>query len=103
MTNISCGESTEHIMADSFTPEIRVINARRVPSPILPVNYSFFLMVELPVQIATLTLREQIAMAKAATARRRAVPSPFGEIIAFHCRLTSKLNIYLNPNAEFAP
>src|SRR5580704_12886711 len=86
-----------------FTPCIAVRHTSRVPNPILPVNYGFFLMVALPVHIATLPLRTQIAMARVATTRRRAVPSPFGDITAFQCRLTSKLNIYLNPNAEFAP
>jgi hypothetical protein len=86
----------------SFSPHIVVHNSQRVPNPILPVNYGFFLHVSLPANVATLPLRDQLAVMRAATARRRAVPSPFGDIVAFEFRPRPALSIYLNPDAEFS-
>jgi len=87
-----------------FTPGLRVIHRSRVPHPILPVNYGFFLFVPLPEKIALLPLEEQLVIAKAATARRRAYPftGPFGKIITFEFRCSPTCSIYLDREGDFA-
>jgi hypothetical protein len=86
-----------------FIPHLVVHHRRRIPQPILPVCYSFFLTVELP-DIGALPLTKQLNVAKAATARRRAYPftGPFGPIVAFEFRPTPTNSIYLNAEGDFA-
>jgi len=87
----------------SFAPHLVVHHRWRVPSPILPVNYTFFLAVALPENIAALPLIEQLTIAKTATARRRAYAftGPFGRIVSFEFRCTASLSIYLNAEGDF--
>jgi hypothetical protein len=87
----------------SFVPHLVVHHRRRIPQPILPINYTFFLVVELP-DISASPLIEQLSIAKAATARRRAYPftGPFGHIVAFEFRRTPIFSVYLNPEGDFA-
>lgn len=80
-----------------------VHHRRRVPCPILPVCYAFFLAVALP-EITGLSLSEQLRIAKAATVRRRAYPftGPFGQIVAFEFQRSLAVSIYLNAEGDFA-
>jgi hypothetical protein len=91
-------------MPNQFVPHLVVHHRRRVPQPILPVNYEFFLAVELPKGIAGMSLIEQLRVAKAATARRRAYPysGPFGPIVSFEFRCAASLSIYMNAEGDFA-
>jgi hypothetical protein len=92
-------------MRDRFSaPRLVVHHRQRVPQPILPVNYEFFLGVELPEHIATLSLSEQLSIAKTASARRRVYPcsGPFGAIVSFEFLRTASLSIYLNAEGDFA-
>ena len=90
--------------AEPFAPHLRIYHQYRRPTPILPINYQFFLVVALPEGIGALALSEQLSIAKTATARRRAYPfaGPFGHIAAFEFRPTPTISIYLNPEADFA-
>jgi hypothetical protein len=88
----------------SFIPHLVVRHRQRIPQPILPVNYGFFLAVSLPEDITALPLNEQLSIAKAASARRRAYPftGPFGPIVAFEFRRTHTISIYLSAEGDFA-
>jgi len=87
------------------TPASRlaVRHRQRVPCPILPVCYAFFLAVALP-EMTGLSLSEQLKIAKAATMRRRAYPftGPFGQIVAFEFQRSPAMSIYLNAEGDFA-
>jgi hypothetical protein len=87
-----------------FVPNVVVHHTRRVPQPILPVSYCFFLAVPLPQGSADFPLLQQLRIAKTATIRRRAYrfPGPFGPIVAFEYRVSERYSIYLNPQGEFA-
>ena len=89
----------------AFRPHVRVHHRQRRPTPILPVNYSWFLFVVLPEDIALLPLAAQLVVVKAATLRRRSYPflGPFGAPVAFEFRRTESYSIYLNQGATFAP
>jgi hypothetical protein len=91
-------------MPNQFVPHLVVHHRRRVPQPILPVNYEFFLAVELPKDIGGMSLIEQLSIAKATSARRRAYSGsgPFGQIVAFEFRCTQTVSIYLNAEGDFA-
>lgn len=89
-------------MNEQFRPHILIHHTRRTPQPILPVNYRFFLEIDLPPEITSLPLEQQIAMATAATARRRAYPfpGPFGPIVAFEFRSSPRLSVFLSPKGK---
>jgi hypothetical protein len=86
-----------------FVPHVVVHHTRRVPQPILPISYRFFLVVALPQGIAHLSLLQQLSLAKSATMRRRAYgfPGPFGTIVAFEYRVSERYSIYLDPEGRF--
>lgn len=86
-----------------FIPHLLVHHVRRVPQPILPVNYAFFLSITLPAHIRTLPLQDQLVMAKAGAQRRLAYPftGPFGEVVAFEYRLRTNATLYLNSTGVF--
>jgi hypothetical protein len=88
-----------------FTPYIAVHHTSRLPQPILPLNYGFFLFIPLPEEIASLSLLEQLLAAKVATARRLAYPfpGPFGAITGFEFRLSLRRSIYLNADGDLPP
>ena len=87
-----------------FVPHLVVHHRRRVPQPILPVSYGFFLAVRLPEDMASWSLMEQLRVAKTATTWRRTYPftGPFGPIVAFEYRVSDQCSIYLNSEGEFA-
>ena len=91
-------------MPNQSVPHLVVYHRQLTPQPILPVNYEFFLAVELPKDIGGMSLIEQLRVEKAATARRRAYPcsGPFGPIVSFEFRHTPSLSIYLNAEGDFA-
>jgi hypothetical protein len=86
-----------------FTPSLLVVNATRTPHPILPVNYSFFVHVELPRFTIALPLPSQLLVANRATDRRRAYPfpGPFAGIQAFAFHRSNRMTIYLTESGEF--
>jgi len=88
----------------AFIPHVVVHHHRRTPHPILPVSYSFFLVVALQDGVADLTVPEQLTVVKMATARRRAYafPGPFGPVIAFEYRVSKQRSVFLNSEGEFA-
>jgi len=90
-------------LAEGFTPSLMVINAYRTPRPILPINFSFFLRVELPRFTGALPLPSQLLIAKRATEPRRSYPfpGPFGRPLGFVFHRSRHLTIYLNPEGEF--
>jgi hypothetical protein len=103
---VYCGASVTNIgsaVDDTFRPNILVYHSRRVPLPILPISYEFFLAVVVPEGVTLRPISEQLSLAKAATARRRAYPfiGPFGPIVAFEFRRTATVSIYLNPEGDF--
>jgi hypothetical protein len=87
-----------------FVPSLVVHHRRRIPQPILPVPYGFFLAVRLPEDTTSWSLMEQLMVAKTATIWRRRYPftGPFGPIVAFEYRVTDRCSIYLNPEGDFA-
>jgi|GEM_PF-6195540 len=89
-------------MSERFPPHILVHHARRIPQPILPVNYRFFLVIDLPPEILSLPLEEQIRVARAATARRRAYrcDGPFGKIVGFEFRRSATVSVFLTPEGK---
>ena len=89
----------------AFRPHVRVHHRQYQPTPILPVNYSWFLFVMLPEDIALLPLPAQLVVVKAATLRRRSYPSlgPFGPPVAFEFRRTESYSFYLTERANFGP
>lgn len=90
-------------MAAPFSSHLRVRHSSRIPTPILPIDYGFFLIVPLASKVADAPVQEQLAMAQSASERRRAYPyrGPFQEIVAFEFRPTERLSIYLNADAKF--
>jgi hypothetical protein len=74
------------------------------PTPILPINYAWFLIVVLPEDIGRRPVTAQLTVVKLATSRRRLYPSigPFGRIVAFEFRRTQSYSIYLNEHGDFA-
>lgn len=91
------------MLAPLFVAHLVVRHRRRVPSPVLPINYTYFLAVTLPHGTVTLPMTEQLRAAKTATARRRAYPftGPFGPIVAFEYRVAPRYSIYLDPEGDF--
>lgn len=55
----------------AFRSHVRVHLRQYRPTPILPVNYGWFLFVILPEDITVLPLAAQLVVVKAATLRRR--------------------------------
>ena len=88
----------------AFRPHVRVHHRQCQPTPILPINYTWFLFVMLPEDIGLLPLAAQLVVVNAATLRRRSYPSlgPFGPPVAFEFRRTESYSIYLNKEANFA-
>lgn len=88
----------------AFRPHVKVHHRQSRPTPILPVNYHWFLFVRLPEDITLLPLAAQLVVVEAATLRRRSYPSlgPFGLPVAFEFRQTESYSIYLNQAANFA-
>lgn len=88
----------------AFRPHIRVHHRYYRPTPILPVNYGWFLFVALPTDIVLLPLAAQLIAVKSAIFSRRSYPfeGPFGALVAFELRRTESYSIYLNKEADFA-
>jgi hypothetical protein len=104
MTEINPVVSVKPVMPEqAFSPSLLVIHRYRKPNPWLPINYDYFLHVELPAFTAALPLKSQLLVAKKAASRRLAYPfpGPFGAIEAFAFRRSNRQTVYLSPEGEF--
>ena len=94
--------TTDH----NFQPHLLVITRRRVPHPILPVDYSYFLSVELGAQIQTKSLEQQLVEARAAVQKRRSIyryDGPFGTVFGYKFRCAARVAIFLNAEGDYDP
>lgn len=90
--------------AGSFWPVLVLHHKNPVPHPILPINYSYFVVVRLPEQFSRLTLSQQLKVAQQSLQVRLRYPfvGPFGPIIACELRCTEKMSVYLNKKGDFS-
>ncbi len=87
-----------------FRPKLVVHHTRRVPQPILPVDYSYFLEMNLPLELVGAPLKEQMTLVKELlkTRARYQFEGPFGRVIGFELRSSPNVTVYFNAQGEFA-
>lgn len=100
------GFESEHsrVPESPFRPFVHVIHRNPTPSPILPVDFSYFLRASLPSFTVALPLPSQLLVAKRATASRRSYgfTGPFGAIEALAFHRSQHVTIYLTAKGDFA-
>lgn len=83
-----------------FLPHVEVVHTSNTPNPILPVNYCWFLRIDLPRFTRALPLANQLLIARQATKQRLRVVGPFGRILAFAFHRSQCTTIYLTRAGE---
>ncbi len=87
-----------------FQPFVAIEHWARRPTPILPVNYGYFLRTKLPCFAQGNGLKEQLAVARRAINSRPnhyRYDAPFGVVTGFGCHLEEGLVVHLGPEAKF--
>lgn len=90
---------------DGFIPHVRVLCASRTPRPILPINYGWFVRIELPDDVPTLSFSELLTLVKVKVVLRGFYrhSGPFGRVFGHAVHSTPTLTVYLNRDGDFAP
>lgn len=89
---------------ERFVPTLFVHHERRIPQPILPINYNYFLEVKLALGTNDLPLKDQMELASTVirTRRRYRFDGPFGRVTGYALRSSPNVTVYLNAEGEFA-
>ena len=82
---------------------LTVLTTSRRPSPILPVDYSWFVMVQLPGDFEEFPLEQQLTTAEAVVTARgeRHYFGPFGFVLGHEARISPNTRLYLNRAGVF--
>ncbi len=96
-----------------FRPHIKILRASKVPNPILPVDYSYWLVIELPEEITALTFDQLLMVARSIWARQpqNKFWGPFGKVTGYELcpapgvvyRLDVNMGLLPQFGAETAP